>query len=62
MLDLKDYLRDNGFKGRKTDVCSGTNRGMIDSTIYEIFDEDMSNKIQRREEFYTANDLKELPV
>ena len=62
--DLKDYLCRNGFRTGKVDGNNSLNSGIVmDSTLYEIFDDDeMLKKIGRSEMFYTANDLKELPV
>ena len=60
VAELKEYLYDTGFQPRKSSTSS-TARSRIDSSVYELFDEDYCARIQRREEFYTASDLKELP-
>ena len=60
VAELKEYLYDTGFQPRKSGASS-TARSRIDSSVYELFDEEYCAKIQPKEKFYTASDLKELP-
>lgn len=62
--ELKEYLSQNGFKSGRMETNHVLNHGMMmDSTLYEIFDdEEMGKRIERTEEFYTASDLRELPM
>lgn len=58
--ELKQYLCDKGFM-RRTEVHGNMNYRSTNFTDYEIFDEEETHKkIQKREPFYTASNLKEL--